>query len=210
MNTKIHTSKKEIALGVSGHRWIMETPELLDAVDEVIQRIHHVYSISILKVISPLAEGADRIVAKQSLDLPNACLVALLPFPEKEYLKDFSTLESVKEFQELYHQAKQTIELPGSSDREEAYLALGKTLLDHCEILITIWDGRPANGRGGTAEIVQEARKRGLPVAWIHVEKPKVAERDLALPKEDHVKVVFERFPSPTSPGNPEKESEIT
>lgn len=204
MNAEINTAKKEITVGVSGHRWITETAELLSVIDEVFEKINQVYSISSFKVISPLAEGADRIIARRSISLANAYLVALLPFREKEYLKDFSTPESVQEFQELFHQAKQTTELPGSSVREEAYIALGKTLLDRCEILITIWDGKPANGRGGTAEIAQEARRRGLPMAWIHVEVPSLVHEDPSLSQEDQIKVVFERFPSPPLVANPE------
>jgi hypothetical protein len=33
---------------------------------------------------------------------------------------------------------------------------------------MTIWDGREAQGSGGTADIVERARKRGLPIAWVH------------------------------------------
>jgi hypothetical protein len=204
MNAEINPVMVEITVGVSGHRWITETTELLSAIDKVFEKINQVYSFSNLKVISPLAEGADRIIARRSISFVHAYLIALLPFPEKEYLKDFSTQESVQEFQGLIHQAKQIIELMGCSIREEAYIALGKTLLDRCEILITIWDGKPANGRGGTAEIVYEARRRGLPIAWIHVEEPRLVDKDLSVSKEDQIKVVFERFPSARSIADPE------
>jgi hypothetical protein len=45
-----------------------------------------------------------------------------------------------------------------------SYLHAGLTMLDGVERLIAVWDGGPARGRGGTAEIVEHARRRGLAV----------------------------------------------
>jgi hypothetical protein len=40
-------------------------------------------------------------------------------------------------------------------------------LVEECEQLLTIWDGLPAKGEGGTADIVAYARKRGRRVIVI-------------------------------------------
>jgi hypothetical protein len=196
MNSKYKTADIELTLGISGHLWVNESHELLDAIDQVFEKIQRVYAYDCLKVLSPLAEGADRIVARRALSLPDTMLVAILPFPMKEYLEDFSSAESVQEFRELLHRADYVVELAGRKDREEAYIALGRKLLDQSDILIAIWDGNPANGRGGTAEIVQAARGRGMPLAWITPGMLEERIRDLISSDEAQANVIFECFPS--------------
>jgi hypothetical protein len=195
MNSKIHIDNVDLVIGIIGHRWVRESPGLHKAIDRVVEEINHAYSRRSLKILSPLAEGADRIVAKRILSSPEAHLIALLPFPAKDYLEDFSTPESVKEFQDLCHQADQVIELHGNQVRDDAYAVLGKTLLDASAVLIAIWDGEPARGRGGTAEIVQEARDRGLPLAWILQKQPESSGSEMRPSEERQIEVFFERFP---------------
>lgn len=195
MNSEVCAEDITLAIGVSGHRWATESLDLLNSIDEVLERIAQSYSYKELTLISPLAEGADRIVAMRVLSLPGTRLFALLPFPIKEYLKDFSSKESEQEFQALFHQAEQVKELPGGPDREEAYVALGRVLLDQSDLLIAVWDGKPSNGRGGTEEVVQMARERGLPLAWILYDPPDLNEGDTIPHGETKRKVIYERFP---------------
>ena len=48
--------------------------------------------------------------------------------------------------------------------RAQAYEAAGRYVVDHCDLLIAVWDGKPARGRGGTAEIVAYAREKKRPL----------------------------------------------
>lgn len=205
MHSENNTADNELAIGICGHRWVRESLELLSAIDKVVEKIEQDYSFQSLKLVSPLAEGADRVVAKQMLLSSNAALVALFPFPVEDYLVDFSTPVSVREFRDLFVQANQVIELPGHLNREEAYVALGKTLLDQSDVLIAVWDGKPANGRGGTAEIVQEARERGMPLAWIHHTQPGKMET-VVTPDAVQMRLIFERFPSQNTVSGSENE----
>jgi len=205
MNPEIYATNVELAVGICGHRSVRESPDLLSAIDKVIEKITQAYSFQSLKLVSPLAEGADCIVTKRMLSTSNASLVALLPFTTEDYLEDFSTQESIREFRDLYQQARQVIELPGSMVREEAYVALGRTLLDHSTILVAIWNGKPANGKGGTAEIVLEARQRRLPLAWILHKQPDSFGSEMIPSKEERIWIIFERFPSQNSIPDSEK-----
>ena len=54
----------------------------------------------------------------------------------------------------------------------EAYAAANQVMLDHADLLVTVWDGEPARGLGGTAEIVAQVQARGKPVVWIGAEPP--------------------------------------
>ncbi len=61
---------------------------------------------------------------------------------------------------------------PVAPSREAAYAGAGRAVLDRCDVLIALWDGLPARGLGGTAELVVEARARALPLLWISTDPP--------------------------------------
>lgn len=124
----------------------------------------------VLRVVSPLAEGADRLVAQEGLALA-AELLAPLPFPRLSYRNDFADAASRAEFDELAARATTLIELDGRYDSEEtrkvAYAAVGAFVIEQSDVVIALWDGEPSGGYGGTAEIVESARRRGRLVLWL-------------------------------------------
>jgi hypothetical protein len=64
--------------------------------------------------------------------------------------------------------ADKRVVLPGSLDDANAgYLAVGEDTLNRSDVVLTIWDGEPAQGRGGTPEILQAALERRLCIIWI-------------------------------------------
>jgi hypothetical protein len=196
---KAKPSKREIAIGVTGHRWIEETLELTSAIDQVIATILQTYSGRIFTVLSPLAEGADRVVAKRLLRHHGTNLTAILPMPLEEYLKDFPSDESKTEFRRLIDQADKTIELPYPTSCEEAYAAAGRYILDYCDLLFAIWDGQVAQGKGGTGEIIRLARERNLPLVWILHTQNNQKIGNVAQQVERIDKIFFERFPPQNS-----------
>lgn len=54
---------------------------------------------------------------------------------------------------------------PFVESTEQAHLAAGQAVVDRSERLVTVWDGKPARGIGGTADIVSYARQKGVSVA---------------------------------------------
>ncbi len=126
----------------------------------------------ILRIISPLAEGSDRIAARQAMDLGYE-LQCPLPFERNEYKKDFAAAESQKEFTDLLRQATAVFELDGSRAASgDSYRAVGQIVLNQCDILLAVWDGNDSKGRGGTGQIVQLAALQVIPVVWINSQKP--------------------------------------
>ncbi|WP_020179494.1 hypothetical protein [Methylopila sp. M107] len=120
-------------------------------------------------VLSPLAEGADRLVADAGLRLGFRLDVAL-PFPRAEYEQDFKggTLDAwlgPKGAQD----EKPYFALDGAHGDEanRSYEAVGRLVVRNCDLLIAVWNGEPAAGRGGTAEIVRFSARFGPPVWWI-------------------------------------------
>ncbi|MEI6758585.1 MAG: hypothetical protein WCK85_12085 [Chlorobium sp.] len=164
----------ELRIGVTGHRNLKEEPAVAIAVDNLIAYLDNLMgrqdNVPIeWTVISPLAKGADRIVAKSILKKESARLEVVIPFPLDEYRKDFTDPEDLQEFNQLLDRAALHIQLPTTSD---GYLPAGKKVVDACEILIAIWDGKPSRGKGGTSEIVTYALEQGRTILRIDAENP--------------------------------------
>lgn len=128
-----------------------------------------------LTAVSSLAEGADRLLARAVLARPGGRLVALLPLEPAEYAHDFATAASLREFNDLLAAADEVRVIaprPGDDpSREAAYERAGLAVLEGSDLLVALWDGEPGRGRGGTAELVAEARRQGHPVEVVPVER---------------------------------------
>jgi hypothetical protein len=44
---------------------------------------------------------------------------------------------------------------------------IGRHIVEHSDVVVAAWDGLPAQGRGGTAEIVAKAKALGKPICRI-------------------------------------------
>ncbi len=169
-NRATHTTPTRYArliIGVTAHRDIPQSiePALAAAVREFLQRMQRDYPGLPLAVMSALAEGGDRIVARCALELGIA-LIAPLPMQREAYLKDFTTPASREEFERLAA-ASEVIELPivsggderlaalPGNERNRQYAQLGAFLSSHCQILLALWDGRPGTELGGTGDVVR-------------------------------------------------------
>lgn len=127
------------------------------------------------RLLSPLAEGADRLVARIALERGWE-LVSILPFSRQDYERDFVTGDSREEFSRLLALASEVRELggvrEGSEGLEQAYAAVGRAVLEGSDFLIALWDGERARGPGGTGEVVDAALARRTPVIWIDARPP--------------------------------------
>src|SRR5271157_2523659 len=95
-----------LVIGVTGHRDLRpEDHETLKAqLRSVFTKLQHRYPATPLILLSPLAEGADRLAAGVALEM-NIHLVVPLPMPREEYERDFTTAESRNEFHTLVAKA---------------------------------------------------------------------------------------------------------
>ena len=119
-----------------------------------------------LRLISALAEGADQLAVSAATAV-GLGWDAVLPFPVEEYEQDFSPGPVRDAFRGLLGLAGSVLVLDGQgvgTDRDRAYDAAGKALLDNCDVLIAVWDGLPGRGRGGTHDVVEEAVRRAIPI----------------------------------------------
>jgi hypothetical protein len=165
-----------VRIGVTGHR----TAELDRKLDDVLDRIRRLVPASEttpvrLGVISALAEGADRIVVEEVFEYAadrgeEARLEVVLPFEPERYVAAQGFSGAVEaQFRELLSLATSVTQLDGSAARSPAasYEAAGQQVVNRCDVLIALWDGRPTGGRGGTAETLLYAAEVGKPCIWV-------------------------------------------
>ena len=162
------THKIPLTIGITGHRDLREEDQdiLRKSVREIFQLLHKRYPNSPLQLFSPLADGADRLVAEVAL-AENVQLLVPLPMSQDLYEIDFQTPTSKQEFEELLAQATQVFELSlldGNTPenirqygkaRSQQYALAGAYIARHSHILLALWDGIPLGKSGGTSEVVQ-------------------------------------------------------
>jgi hypothetical protein len=73
-------------------------------------------------------------------------------------------LDARADYDDLISAASNVERLPFVESTEEAHMAAGQALVDRSELVLAVWDGAPARGFGGTADIVAYAHQRGVPV----------------------------------------------
>src|SRR5438105_667545 len=141
-----------LSIGITGHRRhrlkvsdsiLMQ--RILDVI-ELLQRAGKLRSSGHIEMVSALAEGADEIAARAALKA-GCRLTALLPFKPEDYETTFSNKTYTPLFRHLMRKADNLIVLPGSlRDANAGYEAAGAETLNRSDIVLTIWDGAPAQG----------------------------------------------------------------
>jgi hypothetical protein len=154
-----------IIVAVTGHIDIRpeDTTALGDRVREILQRLQRKYPHTEIELLSPLAEGADRLVARVALEF-GIRLVAPLPMEPDEFKKDFADADSIREFDELRAKAVRTFVVKGPNGlddpRPHCYARVAAYNVTHCHLLLALWNGLWTHKIGGTSEVVRFCLKR--------------------------------------------------
>lgn len=114
--------------------------------------------------ICSLAEGSDQIFARAVVDNGGSLIVVI---PCRGYEQTFGDGAALVTFQEFLSKASRVIELDFPEPSEEAFWAAGQRVVKEADQVIAVWDGEPAGGLGGTADVVQFARSEGKPVTIV-------------------------------------------
>jgi hypothetical protein len=163
-----HGFSVPLIVAVTGHRDLLPTeiPAIRERVRTFLGKLRAASPDRQVAVMCGLAEGADRLVADEAiaLQLP---LTVVLPMARRLYVQDFVTDESRAEFERLCAAAVDVFELPITPGNTEAsiaqpgpnrsrqYAQLGVFLCAHCHVLLALWDGKPSDQLGGTAQVVR-------------------------------------------------------
>ena len=148
-------------IGITGH-------QNLDNQDWVKAEIIRILQCdeSPLLGISSLAVGADQLFAQAVIECGGQ-LEAIIPFAKyDEVFKDAGRAE----YRRLLALASKKDVLPDSDSNEASYLAAGKRVADLADLLIAVWNGKPAAGIGGTGDIVEYALHAGKRIVHLNPE----------------------------------------
>lgn len=122
-------------------------------------------------LLSQCARGADQLVARVAAD-HGYQLRAVLPFARAIYAQDFTQGAERAQFEALLDSARALWELPNGRDAEDkAYALAGEATIAQCDLVLAIWDGKASRGPGGTADVVDYAVRRGVPVIHIPIDQ---------------------------------------
>ena len=148
-------------IGVTGHQNIPKNalPYITSGIEEVVNPASYE-----LIGISSLADGADQLFAENVLKSGGKLHVIV---PCERYESTFEDRGSLKRFNEYLDNADKIETLAYTHPSEEAFLDAGKRVADLSQLLVAVWDGREARGKGGTADIVNYALENDIDVVII-------------------------------------------
>lgn len=121
--------------------------------------------------LSCLADGADTLFVRALLDADGTLIVVI---PAAQYREGLPQWQHAT-YDALLARAADVIRLDYTESDSQAHMAASERMLSEADELIAVWDGKPARGYGGTADVVNAAHERGLPVTVVW---PEAATRD--------------------------------
>ena len=159
---------KTVNIGITGHRDIIVTKQLKTDLKSFFKKLNS--KDKTVKLLSPLADGADRLVADIYLEVfkEKAKLIVPMPFNKERYIEDFNA-ESKEEFLKYLKIADEVFEVTNSQGCN--YKSVGVFVADECDVLLALWDGTFNAKSGGTGDIVAYARDRGKEVVHFLCER---------------------------------------
>ncbi|MFC1777052.1 hypothetical protein ACFL3I_06900 [Pseudomonadota bacterium] len=182
-----------LTIGVTGHRDLVEDeiPALKKIVRDFFLKLRRDFPDLDLQLITPLAEGSDRLVTDVALEM-GIDLIVPLPMPQADYEQDFSSVAAIETFRASLKKARiihlRTLpEAAGrpvtAEDRVRQYAQLGIFISNHSQVLLALWDGKPSTAVGGTASVVDYHLTAVMPGLALAEDSPNLLadnENDLA------------------------------
>jgi hypothetical protein len=164
-----------IVVGCTGHRDLREEdiPHLEESYRKILADLQSQYTSTPFIILTALAEGADRIVARVARN-ENIPYYVALPLERDLYEDDFKTEASRIEFRELLEGATMSFTTPlvhGATkegirehgpERRLQYAQVGAVVSRYSQIVIAFWDGVDLQKTGGTSNVLR-FRLQGLP-----------------------------------------------
>jgi hypothetical protein len=156
-------------VGITGHRGLAD--KTAEMVREAIRGVVNRQPADGLVGVSCIAEGPDAWFAQAVLEHGGRLEVVVPALKYRETLPQ----RHRPIYDELIGRASE-VHQTGLSDADpHAYMVGSEVLVGLADQLIAVWDGGPAHGYGGTADVVSYALRTGIPVRVVW---PQGASRD--------------------------------
>ncbi|TDC64879.1 hypothetical protein [Streptomyces hainanensis] len=156
-------------LGITGHRGLAD--KLGNQVREAIRAELFRYSQGELVGVSCIADGPDAWFARAVLDLGGRIEVVIPADAYRAGLPEWHHAE----YDALLTAAAKVHRTGLAESDSQAHMAGSEILVGLVDRLVAVWDGQPARGYGGTADVVAYAHRTGVPVRVLW---PEGATRD--------------------------------
>ncbi|MFJ9179412.1 hypothetical protein [Streptomyces sp. NPDC102360] len=145
-------------VGITGHRGL--PPAVANQVRTLLRDHAATYDARHLVAVSCIADGPDTWWAKEVLSAGGRIEVVV---PAAEY-RDGLPEWHHPDYDDLMKRASDIHTTGLDKSTSEAHQAGSEILVGLCDRLIAVWDGLPARGYGGTADVVSYAEQVGVPV----------------------------------------------
>ncbi|MBQ0986551.1 hypothetical protein KBZ10_18940 [Streptomyces sp. F63] len=145
-------------VGITGHRGLNRVVE--QQVRRLLDKAVHGFDASELVGISCLADGPDAWFADAVLQHGGSLEVVV---PAGQYRENLPESHWPL-YDELTRQAAHVHHTGMKASDSRAHMAGSEILVGLADELLAVWDGNPARGYGGTADVVSYARRNGVPV----------------------------------------------
>ncbi len=160
---------RTLRIGASGHRDLGDEASqqfVAQNIRELLTSYRQQYPDLVL--YAPLAIGADQLFVQTALDL-HIPVEAVIP--SKGYEMHYDSDAERAMYRRLLQQCRRVHTQPFFQPTDDAYLAAGQWIVEHSDVVLLVWNGQPAKGRGGTADIASYARQIGCPFQVIQNQK---------------------------------------
>ncbi|TJZ49664.1 hypothetical protein FCH28_25655 [Streptomyces piniterrae] len=145
-------------VGITGHRGL--STEVERQVRRLLDQAVHDYVSTDLIGVSCIADGADAWFAEAVLRHGGRLEVVVPAMEYRDGLPDWHH----PVYDELIRHASDVHETGLITSDSAAHMAGSETLVGLVDVLIAVWDGEPARGYGGTADVVAYGKHTGTPV----------------------------------------------
>ncbi len=121
--------------------------------------------VDTLTGITSLAGGADQVFAQAVVDVGGSLHVVV---PCRDYPSTFTDAAARSAYRRFLDAAARVDKLAFSEPSEQAFFAAGKVMAEASDWVLAVWDGQPARGLGGSADVVAYARSLGrrVDIVW--------------------------------------------
>lgn len=115
--------------------------------------------------LTSLAKGADQLFAQQlhEHEIPYTAVI-----PCSNYLETFKTPLEKDNYNNLLAVSNAQEVLAYAEPTKEAFFAAGKRVVILSELIVAVWNGLPAKGLGGTADVVTFSLQFGRDVLHLN------------------------------------------
>jgi hypothetical protein len=166
-------------VGFTGHRHLRSPEKMKHAIGSVLHSLRSEIPGRLVGY-SSVAIGADTLFAEEWLSsgLP---WMALLPRTENDFKSDFSESDWARTSGLLKKAARvQSLSEIKEAERDLAYLECGLLVVDEADVMVAVWDGKPSQGVGGTADVVANARNLNKPLILIDPESQAITRENFS------------------------------